>query len=108
MAQIPTTERTYSRLNVLKAKAIVERNGESVTWDNVISTLCDVAGNHNSEFVEFVKNKSGKQGSPRNNGEGLIMEEISDIEEAKEKLKDGKAVTSEQLEKLGKAKRLKE
>lgn len=60
MAQIPIGNETFSRLNVLKAKAVLEREGYSTTWDNIIATMIDVSNNHSDEFVNIIKNKKGK------------------------------------------------
>ncbi len=60
MAQVPVDEKTYSRLSVMKAKAVIEKGGNSVTWDDVISAACDVCDAYSEKFIEKVKLKKGK------------------------------------------------
>ena len=60
MAQIPTTDNSYARLSVLKAKGVIAKGGVPTTWDDVISAICDVCDNHNDEFIEFIQKKRGK------------------------------------------------
>lgn len=107
MAQIPVDgKNTYSRLSVLRAKAIIEKDGISVTWNDVISAMADVVEQHKEEFIESVKKKPGKQ---RNNGgEEMTEERKEEVEKAKEKVKKGEKVTSEDLEKANAPKTFKE
>lgn len=71
MAQLPITDDTYSRLSVLKAKAIISKNGSSITWDDIISAQIDISNKHADEFVEFIKMKKGKSRSGVKNDEWI-------------------------------------
>jgi len=55
MAQIPVSNDTYSRLNILKATAIIEKES-SVTWEDIISAACDLCTN-NKELFSLIKDE---------------------------------------------------
>lgn len=39
MSQIPVSKQTFSKLNVLKTKAIVHNQGKAMSWDNIITSM---------------------------------------------------------------------
>lgn len=82
MAQIPISGNTYARLSILKAKSILAKDGSTVTWDSIISTMIDVCNMNSDDFLEAIKMTKGKSRT---------------IEELKGDIVDGKKVTSEDL-----------
>lgn len=105
MAQVPVNESTFSRLSVLKARSVIERSGNPVTWDDIVSAACDVCDMNPDYFIESVKTKKGKT---RTNGGDNMSEkkELISGAEIKEAVKKGEKVTSEQLEKVNPEKRM--
>ncbi|NCD06455.1 MAG: hypothetical protein EOL97_10070 [Spirochaetia bacterium] len=58
MSQIPVSQTTYSKLNILKTKAIVFNKGKSITWDTIIDTLIESANKNENDFLN---NTNGKR-----------------------------------------------
>lgn len=54
MSQIPITPGTFSKLNVIKTKALVQRNGSCLTWNNLIETFIELSAKHEKEFYEML------------------------------------------------------
>jgi len=92
-------DKTYSRFNLLKAKAIVNRDittGSSFTWDHIASAACDMCEKDFDEFMALLKSKK----------KGVDKQEDISLEDIKEKLRKGEKVTSEDLEKKEKSERM--
>lgn len=51
MSQIPISTTTYSKLNLLKTKAIIHNKGVSLTWDNIIEGLINNANHNELQFL---------------------------------------------------------
>ena len=107
MAQVPISDNTYSRLSVLKAKSVIAKNGLTVTWDDIISSMCDVSSEHSDKFIEFVKVKQGKTRTVEvKDMENEKLDSGAAIKEALEK--GDKKITSEDLKEVSEKKVLKE
>ena len=108
LAQIPVTDSTYSRLHVLKANAVIEKES-SVTWDDVISAACDLCTDNKQLFINAIMKKVGKSRTV----EVKLMDEKKELktpDDVKEDLAKGNRVTSKVLEQICKknTKRFKE
>lgn len=62
MGQLPVGNSTYSRLQILKSRAVVARGGKAVTWDGLLDLLCDVS---NKNIALFDGCASDMKGSGR-------------------------------------------
>lgn len=60
MSQIPVSKTTFSKLNVLKTKSIVNNEGSSITWDIIIDSLIENASINEKQFLDIAK-KNGKR-----------------------------------------------
>ena len=110
MAQVPVSEHTYSRLNILKAKAVMVKYGKSATWADIVAAACDVCVTCPEVFKKAVQIKKGKTRTVEpKNGDKILMAEKKELEsnaEIKEALEQGDKVTSEDLERVNKEKRM--
>ena len=97
MSQIPISIITYSRFTMLKAKAIIEKES-SVTWEEVISSACDLCNSNEEEFIKIIRLKVGK----KRKRETMKKKEFKNIQEVEESFKKGETVTSNSLEKIKK------
>jgi len=61
MSQIPVSNKTYSKLNVLKTKSIIHNEGSSLTWDNIIDSLIENANLNENQFLNLTTNKNGRK-----------------------------------------------
>ena len=105
MAQIPVSDETYVRLNNLKAKAITWREGQSVSWDAVVSGLADNIDKDDniSNFKEIMLSKKGKVRNA-SGGDEMVKDTATEV---KEKLDQGEKVTNLEIEeKLKEQKRM--
>ena len=92
MAQIPVSQNTFKRLNLLKAKSIEFLNGETVSWDKIMEVMCSIVENNNEKFKREIKGESMPE----------------KVKELKEKINKGEMVKSSDLEEAMKKKTLKE
>jgi hypothetical protein len=60
MSQIPVSQTTYSKLNILKTKIIVFNKGKSITWDTLIDNLLENANENENKFLSNIKNGKRK------------------------------------------------
>jgi hypothetical protein len=60
MSQIPISTKTYSKLNVLKTKAIIHNKGISITWDAIVDSLIENANLNENQFLTITTNQNGK------------------------------------------------
>lgn len=61
MVQLSVTENTFTKLNLLKTKSIVHKQGKSVTWNNIIEALIETSNYNENLFLENIKNQNGKK-----------------------------------------------
>lgn len=62
MSQIPISTTTYSKLNLLKTKAIIHNKGVSLTWDNIIEALINNANLNELQFLDETSNILSENG----------------------------------------------
>lgn len=61
MSQIPVSGVTYSKLNVLKTKSILYKQGISFTWNDIIEAMIEVANKHEQDFYSEISKQNGKR-----------------------------------------------
>jgi hypothetical protein len=94
-SQVPVSEKTFSKLAILKSKGVVYKEGESVTWDNVVNSACEVCNKNEGDFLMAIKKENGKSRTTKK-----VAEELN------EKISQGDMITSEKIESLVKSKRM--
>jgi len=60
MVQISVKNNTYVDLNILRTDGVVAREGQTVSWDAVISSLIQVAQKNKEDYLEVIKTKLDK------------------------------------------------
>jgi hypothetical protein len=55
MAQMPINDDTFADFFDFKNKAIQERNGKLVTWDQVMKSIIKVGKKYEKEFLTNIK-----------------------------------------------------
>ena len=65
MTQLFVKDITFSRLTLLRAKAILKKSGSSVTWNDIILSLIEVTDKHENEFLIAMESKNGKTRTPK-------------------------------------------
>lgn len=93
MSQIPIHKQNFIRLNRLRSIAIIEKQGSPVTWNDILSTSCDLCDAHPNEFASLIRKTRGRL----RRGEADMEDEMTT--KTNEKIKHGERITSEDLKK---------
>jgi len=95
-------------MSVLKAKGVVERDGDVLTWDNTLEALISISDSHPKEFLDVIHQIKKNVRAPKNLDKKVPETIVETIEDAKREINNGKTISSEVLEKIKKAGRFKE